>query len=178
MKMKFLALLLAGVAAVKAPDPVNFPGAAQALDPTGRYAVVWVAPDAHATDGGQQELLLRIEASGVKRHLLSFRRSATVFWAPGGNALAIKDRLGRDRSTVLVFFPDKPGVTDLDAELMKAFSPLPERTENHHVYLEVVRWLGPKSLRVRLRGYGEHDPEGFDELFDYELGGRLKRAVI
>jgi hypothetical protein len=28
--------LLAAVAAVKAPDPVSFPGAAEAKDPTGR----------------------------------------------------------------------------------------------------------------------------------------------
>jgi len=44
------------------------------------------------------------------------------------------------------------------------------------VFLEVVRWLDAKRLRVRLRGWGNRDPEGFDELFDYELGGRFRRA--
>jgi hypothetical protein len=127
---------------------------------------------------GTRSLLLRVEATGAQRPLLAFGRSASVFWAPDGNALAVTDRRGSARSIVLLFLPDKPGVTDLDAELAKAFSPLPERAENSHVYLEVVRWLGPKTLRVRLRGYGERDPDGFDELFDYELGGRFRRAAI
>lgn len=176
--MRLLALLLWVAGAVKAPHPVAFPGAAEAKDPTGRYAVVYVAPDAKAVDGGRHQLRLRVEKSGAARHLLSFDSSAAVYWAPDGNALAVTDRRGSAASTVLLYFPQRPGETDLDAELAKTLGPLPERTGNGHVYLEAVRWLNPKTLRVRLRGYGKHDPEGFDELFDYDLGGRFRRAVI
>lgn len=173
------ALVLAlAAAAAAAPAPVNFPGAAEAKDPTGRYAVVWVAPDESAPGGGSHELLLKTLKTGATRHLLSFPRSASVFWASDGNALAVTDRRGSDNSTALLYFPDRPGEIDLDVALQKALGPLPERTENHHVYLEVVRWLDAKKLRLRLRGYGRRDPEGFDELFDYELSGRFRRPAF
>jgi hypothetical protein len=51
-------------------------------------------------------------------------------------------------------------------------------SRNGHADLEVVRWLNAKTLRVRMGGYGEHDPEGFDELFDDDVGGRFRRAAI
>jgi len=175
--VRVFALLLWAAASVRASDPVAFPGAAEAKDPTGRFTVVYVAPDAKAVDGGQHELRLRVEKSGAARHLMFFGRSAAVLWAPDGNALAVTDRRGSDTWTVLVFFSEKPGETNLDAELARSLGPLPERTGNHHVYLEAVRWLTAKTLRVRLRGYGDRDPQGFDELFDYELGGRFRRAT-
>ncbi len=61
-------------------------------------------------------------------------------------------------------------------ELSRALGPLPEQTENRRVFLEVVRWCDAK--RLRLHGFGAPDPGGFDALFDYEFGGRFKRAVF
>ena len=61
-------------------------------------------------------------------------------------------------------------------ELTRAFGRMPEREQNHHVYLETVRWLDPRTLRFRMRGYGEHNPEGFDKLFDYAVGDRVRVA--
>jgi len=172
--MKTLAvLLLAAVPALKVPDPVAFPGPAEAKDPTGRYAVV-----ASTADAAGHALSLRVEKSGATRSLLTFGRSARIFWAPDGNAVAVTDRRNGETSKAFLFFPDRPGAVDLDAELAKALGPLPERDRNGHVYLEVVRWLSAKTLRLRLHGYGTNDPEGFDELFDYELGGRFRRSAI
>lgn len=175
----FAVLLLAGVPALKVPDPVAFPGPAEAKDPTGRYAVVASATDPKAgAAGAGHELSLRVEKSGATRGLLTFGRSARVFWAPDGNAVAVTDRRNGSASKAYLFFPDRPESVDLDAELARTLGPLPERDRNGHVYLEVVRWLSAKTLRVRLHGYGANDPEGFDELFDYELGGRFRRAAI
>ncbi len=171
MRAVFLALLLG--AAVPA-DPVNFPGAAEARDPTGRYAVV---PAAEGSGG--RALDLRVLKSGRDRRLLSFDRAASVLWAPDGNALAITERRGSDASALRVFFPERPDATvDVGAELALAYPSMPERERNRHVYLEAVRWLDAKTLRFRLRGYGERDPQGFDILFDYPLGGRVRRAVL
>jgi hypothetical protein len=172
MRVTALLLVAAAGAAASPPDPVSFPGAAAAKDPTGRYAVV------PAAESGRRELLLRDEKSGATRSLLSFGRSATVFWSPDGGALAVTDRRTSSRATTLLFFADKPGAVDLSAELSRALGPLPEQTGNDHVYLEVVRWLDAKKLRLRLRGYGARDPDGFDELFDYELGGRFRRPAF
>jgi hypothetical protein len=172
--MTLAALLLA--AAASSPPPVNFPGAADAKDPTGRYAVVAVTPEGYGA--GVHELLLKTVQTGQTRPLLAFPRAATVFWSPDGNALAVTDRRSADASTVLLYFPDRPGEIDLDAALQKALGPLPEHTGNEHVFLEAVRWLDAKRLRLRLHGWGTRDREGFSELFDYELNGRFKRAIF
>ncbi len=172
-----LAVLLAAAAAA-APNPVAFPGPAEARDPTGRYAVTCVTT-APAGGAAHHDLNLTVLASGTSRVLMSFGRAATVLWSPDGNALAVTERAGTDFATVFVFRSGGAAApVDLDAELAKTLGPLPERTGNAHVYLEAVRWLDAKRLRVRLRGYGDRDPEGFDELFDYELGGRLRRAAL
>lgn len=168
--MNSLFLLLYAVAA--ATDPVSFPGPADAPDPTNRYSVT-----CGAAQGGEYPLKLRAASSGQERALLSFRLSATVLWAPDGNATAITQRDSRDASTVRVFFPEKPGdPADMGAELTKSFGRMPEREDNGHVYIEAVRWLNAGTLRFRLRGYGNRDRAGFDELFDYPLGGRVERA--
>jgi hypothetical protein len=168
--MSSLFLLLYAVAA--ATDPVSFPGPAGAPDPTNRYSVT-----CGAAQGGQYPLKLRAASSGQERALLSFRLSATVLWAPDGKAVAITQRDSRDASTVRVFFPEKPGDSaDMGAELTKSFGRMPEREDNGHVYIEAVRWMNAKTLRFRLRGYGNRDREGFDELFDYPFGGRVERA--
>jgi hypothetical protein len=163
--------LLAALAAASASGPVAFPGAAEARDPTGRYAVVAAEPP------GSHAVNLRDLKTGAARLLQPYGRSALVLWAPDGNAVAVTDRDNRDTSSARVFFPDRPTArVDLGAELERAFPAMGERTGNHHVYLEAVRWLDAKTLRFRLRGYGDRDPGGFDLLFDYALGGAVRRA--
>ena len=164
-------LALALLLAAPASDPVSFPGAAEAKDPTGRYAVVGASSSAgHALD-------LRDLKTGASRLLQPYGRSAVVLWAPDGNALAITDRDNREASSARVFFPARPAtVVDLGVELERAFPAMGERTGNSHVYLEAVRWVDAKTLRFRLRGYGARDPGGFDLLFDYALDGAVRRA--
>jgi hypothetical protein len=100
-----------------------------------------------------------------------------VVWSPDGNAVAVTDGGGSDFSTVVVFLADHTQEPiDVGAELTRVLGALPERDLNHHVYLEAVRWQNPRTLRFKVRGYGDHDPKGFEELFDYQLGGRVTRA--
>ncbi len=154
-------------------DEVLFPGRADARDPSGRYAVVCVAQ----AGGARHELVLEDLQSGSRRTILAFSRRAAVLWAPDGGAVAVTDR-ERGSSSVRVFFPKHPAATaDIGAELDKGVGAIPERRENSHVYLEAVRWLDARTLRFRLRGYGNRDPEGFDLLFDYVLGGTVRRAT-
>jgi hypothetical protein len=166
--------VLAGVlvvAGATVPAPVNFPSAAEARDPSGRYAVMRSAP-------GARELSLRTLAGGPSRRLVGFERGASVFWSPDGAALAITVRGGAAGDTVFLILPGKPGETNLATVLAHDLGPLPEQTGNRTVRLEVVRWLDARRLRVRLRGFGTRDPQGFDELFDFELGGRFRRPVF
>ena len=163
-------LVLALLLVAPPSGPVSFPDAAEAKDPTGRYAVVEAPASAsHALD-------LRNLNTGVSRLLQPYGLAAIVLWAPDGGAVAVTDRDNRDASSARVFFPDRPAPVDLGAELERAFPAMGERTGNAHVYLEAVRWLDAKTLRFRLRGYGTRDPGGFDLLFDYPLGGAVRRA--
>lgn len=172
--MRPLAVLFLAVAGAlgSPPEPVAFPKAHEAKDPTGRFAVVSTPA---GVGGVGFELGVETGAPSTLRPLRSFRGTAIVFWSPDGKALAVTDRHG-NTAKVWLFFPDRPGEIDLDAELQKALGPLPERTGNTRVYLEVVRWLDARRLRLKLHGWGRHDPEGFDELFDYELGGKIRRS--
>jgi len=161
-------------AARPAPDAVNFPGSAEANAPGGRFAVA----AADGAGGGQHQLILKDLRSGQSRSLMGFGRSAAVLWAPGGDAVAVTDRRASDSSALVVFFPERPGdPLDLGAELSRRLGPLPEREQNDHVYLEAVRWIDPKTLRFRMRGYGKRDPQGFDELFDYVVDGPIRRPT-
>ena len=168
--MRPLALLLLAGALATPPEPVAFPKAREAKDPTGRFTVV-----SSPVAGGASGFELRLEGGTTPRAFRSFRGTAVVFWSPDGNAVAVTDRRSGG-ATAWLFFPERPGEVDLDAELSKALGPLPERSGNAHVFLEVVRWLDARRLRLRLHGWGKHDPEGYDELFDYELGGRFRRS--
>lgn len=168
-----LPLALAATPAPAPPPPVAFPGAAAAKDPTGRFSI---EPSPGAA--GHRELRLIVLATGAARPLLALPKSAIVYWAPDGNAAAVAVRREPDRSTVLLYASERPGEIDLSSELARTLGPLPEQIANRRVLLEVVRWLDAKRLRLRLSGVGQRDPEGFSELFDYELGGRFKRAVF
>ena len=173
MRQGLLALALAAAAAL---DPVAFPGAAEARDPTGRYTVL-DATSVGASGNEAHALILKNLKTGASQPLQMYGRSAMVLWAPEGNALAITDRAGRDSSTVKIFVLQRFATpVDVGAELSRSFPSMPERTGNRYVRLEAVRWLDARTLRFRLRGYGDRDPGGFDLLFDYTLGADVRRA--
>lgn len=171
--MTFAAVLLPLAVAASPPAPVAFPGAAAAKDPTGRYAI-----DLADGGGGRRQLRLTVLATGAARPLLTLERSAIVFWSPDGNAVAIAVRRDADHGTVLLVTPGRPGETDLLPALAAALGPFPEQRDNRRVILDVVRWLDASRIRLRLSGVGTRDPEGFSELFDYELGGKFRRAIF
>lgn len=171
--MRLAALLVPLALAAPPPEPVAFPGAAAAKDPTGRYAIA-------LADGaaGKKELRLTVLATGAARPLLALEKKAIVYWSPDGNAVAIAVRRDADHGTVLLVEPGRPGETDLLPPLAAALGPFPEQRDNRRVFLEVVRWLDAKRLRLRFSGIGTRDPEGFSELFDYEIGGKFRRAIF
>jgi len=119
-----------------------------------------------------------VHARGAARPLLTLEKSAIVFWSPDGNAVAIAVRRDADHGTVLLVTPGRPGETDLLPALAAALGPFPEQRDNRRVILDVVRWLDASRIRLRLSGVGTRDPEEFSELFDYELGGKFRRAIF
>jgi hypothetical protein len=167
------ALLLAG----RAPAAeVRFPGHARAVDPTGRVAVVYRELSACGSEN-PHELSVVDLPTGTRTLLLTFPRGASVLWDSFGTAFAVTDWGGSDFSTVRVFFADRARrPVDVNEELRRTVGLAPALTGNHHVYVEAVKWQTRQTLRFRVRGYGDRDPNGFEQLFDYSLGGKITRV--
>ena len=49
-----------------------------------------------------------------------------------------------------------------------------EVLSNHHAYVESIGWLDDSALRVRLWGYGEVSPGGFEREYVFELVGKAR----
>jgi hypothetical protein len=174
--LRFVAVAIALFTASASPEVV-FPGHESAPDPTARTVVVYRELKPKDENDPHHELFLRDLRDGSERRLLSFTRHAAALWSPDGAAVAVTDWGGSDFSTITVFVTDRnePPV-NIGAELVRVFGRLPEWEENHHVYLEAISWRDSRTLRFRLRGYGERDRDGFYELFDNPLGGNVRRA--
>ena len=106
-----------------------------------------------------------------------FRRWAEALWSPDGRSLAITDHAGSNSTQLFLVIPGPPQRTvDIQAETARSLDLLPSVTNNHHVYFEAVGWKDPQTLAFRIWGYGDHDPQGFDESFEYRLGGEVVRT--
>lgn len=106
-----------------------------------------------------------------------FRRWAEALWSPDGRSLAITDHAGSNSTQLFLVIPGPPQRTvDIQAETARSLDLLPSVTNNLHVYFEAVGWKDPQTLAFRIWGYGDHDPQGFDESFEYRLGGEVVRT--
>ena len=45
---------------------------------------------------------------------------------------------------------------------------------NHHVYIQALAWIDETTVRISVDGYGEMDPRGFADLYDYTIGGDFR----
>jgi hypothetical protein len=152
------------------PAVARFPGPERrALDPSGRYAVVWVAAD-QTRAGSRHELVLEEVASGRTRPLRAFDRWVTALWAPGSRRLAVTDGVADDRSEVWIYRTDEPAVPQ------NAASTLERQRKNalsfaagaDHRYIEAVRWSDEETLVLRVWGYG--GAKRFDREVEVRLG--------
>jgi hypothetical protein len=166
-----IALSLAAAVGAEAPPAVaRFPGPeTRALDPTGRYAVVWVAAD-QARSGSRHTLILEDVASGRTRPLRVFDHWVTVLWVPGSRRLAVTDGIADDRSEVWVYRADEPAVPESVSALLERQrrGVLKFAAGADHLYLEAVRWFDEETLVVRVWGFG--GSKRFDREIDVRLG--------
>src|SRR5262249_50329210 len=92
----------AGRVSAPAPEPLTFPAARQAADPSGRYLVLASASGSPATVS--RDLVLDAgKGSGARRPLLTYGTAAVVFWSPDGRAVAITDRDGPAKASSFLF---------------------------------------------------------------------------
>jgi hypothetical protein len=146
---------------------VKFPRTNAAIDPSKRFKVVWK----EATDTSDHYLILRDLKSRRWRKIVDFGRSVDFLWAPDGNSFAITNWVGSNCSEAWIGFP-KDSSKHVNLEYNS-----PQVSENHHVYYEILRWRNSSSVLLKIWGYGEHDPDGFEKYFEADLQGRLKEVI-
>jgi len=143
--------------------------------PQGRYMVLSCErPDRSATP---REFRLKDLRTGEVTWIYPFGRSAEALWSPDGAALAITNYAGSNIADLFLVFPERPQqVVNLQGETARSLGLLPSVAQNDHVYFEAVAWKDPETLLFRIWGQGDHDPQGFDESFEYRLGGEVVRT--
>jgi len=173
------AILLTSNPSLAASPGVEFPGkTCFATSPDGRYLIANIdveRPDQVSYLGDSHALYLFDLKTVSMRKIHRYGRGVTVVWAPDSSALFINERTGSDSSNVFVFLVTGSRKIDVAQELKKK---VPNRSilENHHVYVEGVEWAGGQVLKVRVHGYGDRDPNGFELLYEYVVGNGLKRV--
>jgi hypothetical protein len=120
-------------------------------------------------------LSLKDVRSNTDRQILEYARWASALWAPDSHGFVVNDYGGSDFSKCLVFPRDGPERRiDLDDKLAKQLKSNQSIFSNHHVYVECVGWLSSTSLRVKVSGYGETDPDGFTLFYAYSIDGPFR----
>lgn len=134
----------------------------------GRYKLL-VLDDEHLEPPHQ--VFLNDTGTGKLVRLYGYGRHASFLWGPGTPALAINDHGGSDYSTVVVFL-FQPHVRCIDVLWEVSQRKLQRRSSifgNHHVFFEAMKWLGEDQLLLRVTGYGDVDPNGFELCLMYGL---------
>lgn len=147
---------------------VRFPGVLSSADaPNKRYAVYNVDYDDRTP---HHEILLRNTNDNSSTKLMSYNRSIGVLWSPNSKAFFVNDHGGSDYTDCLVFVLNggikKTGLKDL---LRQQHGANRSVFGNHHVYVEGTRWKDEHTIRLKVHGYGDVDPNGFAIYYSFRL---------
>jgi len=146
-----------------------------AASPEGHYLVLSCERPRHSE--APREFRLKDLQTGQVTWVYPIGRAAEALWSPDGAALAITDYAGSNIADLFLVFPERPQQTvNLQGETARSLGLLPSVAQNDHVYFEAVAWKDPETLLFRIWGQGDHDPQGFDESFEYRLGGKVART--
>ena len=148
----------------------DFPGATTDLvSPRGDKRLHWDEPQ---SDRREHRLSLVDVKTGISVTALQFSRSVSVAWAPSGAAFAVTNRASSDSSQCLLFVIGTaalPARRNLSTQLQRSGLVPAQAWTNHHVDCELLEWRDGDVLLLRLRGYGDADPQGFEHRYEYSL---------
>jgi hypothetical protein len=158
--------------AVALASQVLFPGSVHRVaSPAGRHVVIWEEPrpgDREYT----HRLWLGTQGAGDGQVVMEFFRHATVEWSASGRYFVVTCWCGSDFAAVSLFDVDDPKhPLDVGQELQRRVGHLAV-LDNHHAYVEAMGWSTGSSLELRLWGYGEEHPGGFERRYNFPLTGK------
>jgi len=154
----------------------GFPGTDhEVMSPDGVHSVVWEEPRVNDPEF-THHLLMHDKRTSRSIPLMPFIRNVRVEWTPSGRYVAVTCRCGSDFSDVSVFDAVHPGKgVAVTKELQRRLGRILV-LDNHHAYVETLGWLDDTALRIRVWGYGERNPKGFEWEYVFELGGGARRV--
>ncbi len=137
------------------------------MSPDGRYAIVGVdsAKEPYHTVFLEDQLLKS------RRRLFNYNRSIALLWKSDSKLFAVTDYAGSDISRCSILSVDEKAspiqVLDVLSHQLSegTWKKLETHLSDHHVYVEAAVWDGPRSLVVKISGYGDADPKGFVEFY-------------
>jgi hypothetical protein len=142
---------------------IQFPGSVPSVSPNGRFVLTWKEPSKGIPD---HQLFLRDRKFNWDKSVYQFGRHIEVVWAPDSKHFALTDHAGSNLSEVLLVDPLNSG--------QKLSVPIPEEIEkkiadHHHVYIQFVRWLSGRKVRLSIEAYDSNSKSPYKGYFDYEL---------
>lgn len=153
---------------------VSFPEHSEAASPNGRYVIT--GEENHAEPF--HTAVLEDRVLKTRRKLFDYDRHIDLLWNPDNESFALTDYEESDYSRCSIIFVDQtqPTIRVLE-KLVKDLAQKERKSllENHHVYIAAIEWIGARSLKVKVWGYGEVDPWGFTRFYSYDKDGRVKR---
>lgn len=171
-------LTTGGPGVPRTPEPVRFPGTADALrSPDGRFELQNVDHDAATTADAPHVLFIADRTSGSKRLVQSYLRSVTARWSADSRRFFVNDAFASDETDCFVYFPSdaarRLSIGDLLRRDRRTAGPL----SNHHVYVEGREFGNGDRLTVEVRGHGEQAPRGFRDCYSVSLETLRVRRV-
>src|SRR5262249_40460750 len=158
-------------AVVALASQVLFPGSIERVaSPDGRHVVTWEKPRPRDQEYTHR-LWLGTQGSRDGQVVMEFFRHASMEWSPSGRYFVVTCWCGSDFATVSLFDVDDPKhPLDVGEELQRRIGHLAV-LDNHHAYIEAMRWSTASSLELRLWGYGEENSDGFERQYTFPLIG-------
>jgi hypothetical protein len=151
--------------------PVSFPTESQAVSPDGRYAIVGVDGDSEP----YHSVWMDDRVLKTRQKLFVYDRHIVLLWDNESKSFAVTDYVGSNTSRCKVFSVNRKAPTIqvlnvlLPALFVDARERLKKQLSNHHVYVEAFVWSGSNVLTVKVSGYGDADPTGFEQFYNVNL---------
>lgn len=145
------------------PD-ARYPGGSELPSPNDQFVI----QNEDADEEPHHTLYLLSKSTGVRRRLQTYERHVSVAWSPDSRAIFVNDFAGSDWSTCVIFFTDGEKSIDIRQELAGR-ADWEGLLSNHHSYVEAIDWLDSETVKVRIHGYGDQRPAGFDRVLDFHV---------
>jgi hypothetical protein len=151
--------------------PVSFPMHSRAVSPDGRYVIVGVDSNSEP----HHKVFLKDVVLKTRRKIFDYNRNIVLLWANDSKSFAVTDYVGSNTSQCSVFSVDETvrPIQLLDNLLPALSKPAREQLKRQlssdHVYVEASAWTAPEVLTVKISGYGEANPKGFEQFYSVQL---------